>query len=60
MRWARRRGNWTVRHLKDVSEALSIVGYAIEPDPEDGTERIEDGTVVQVFPVLRPDEIACP
>jgi hypothetical protein len=42
-------GNWTVRHLKDVSEALSIVGYAIEPDPEDGTERIEDGTVVQVF-----------
>ena len=42
-------GKWTIRHRRDVSDALSIVGYAMEPDPEDGTERIEDGTVVQVF-----------
>lgn len=42
-------GKWTVRHRRDVSEALSTVGYAMEPDPEDGAERIEDATVVQVF-----------
>ena len=42
-------GKWTIRHRRDVSEALAAVGYAMEPDPEDGTERIEDGTVVQVF-----------
>ena len=42
-------GKWTIRHQRDVSEALSIVGYAMEPDPEDGTERVEDGTTVQVF-----------
>jgi hypothetical protein len=42
-------GKWTVRHRRDVSEALSIVGYSMEPDADDGTERIEDGTVVQVF-----------
>jgi len=57
-------GKWTVRHRRDVSEALSIVGYAMEPDPEDGSERIEDGTVVQVFRCTgrtrsRALEVAC-
>ncbi len=42
-------GKWTLRHRRDVSGALSNVGYAMEPDPEDGAERIEDGTVIQVF-----------
>ncbi len=40
---------WTGRHRRLVSEALSVVGYAMEPGPEDTTERLEDSTVVQVF-----------
>ncbi len=40
---------WTVRHRRLISEALSVVGYAMEPGPEDMTERMEDSTVVQVF-----------
>lgn len=40
---------WTMRHRRQVSEALSIVGYAMEPDPEDGAERLEDSTTVQIF-----------
>ena len=42
-------GPWTLRHRRDVAAALATLGYAMEPDPEDGTERIEDGTIVQVF-----------
>ena len=42
-------GKWTLRHRRDVSEVLAVLGYAMEPDPEDGTERLEDDTVVQVF-----------
>jgi hypothetical protein len=45
-------GKWTIRHRRDVGAALAAVGYAMEPDPEDGIERIEDGTVVQVFRCL--------
>jgi hypothetical protein len=40
---------WTIRHRRQVSEALSILGYGMEPDPEDGTGNIEDDTIVQVF-----------
>lgn len=40
---------WTVRHRRRISEALSVVGYAMEPGPEDTIERLEDRTVVQVF-----------
>ncbi len=40
---------WTVRHRRQISAALSVVGYAMEPGSEDTTERLEDGTVVQVF-----------
>jgi hypothetical protein len=40
---------WTVRHRRQISEALSVVGYAMEPGPEDTAERLEDRTVVQVF-----------
>ena len=40
---------WTMRHRKQVSQALAAVGYAVEPDPEDGAEHLEDGTMVQVF-----------
>jgi hypothetical protein len=42
-------GPWTLRHRRDVAAALATLGYAMEPDPEDGNERIEDGTIVQVF-----------
>lgn len=55
---------WTIRHRRQVSEALSILGYAMEPDPEDGMENIEDNTVVQVFKYpggtsSRAMEVAC-
>jgi hypothetical protein len=40
---------WTVRDRRLISDALSVVGYAMEPGPEDTTERLEDTTVVQVF-----------
>ena len=54
---------WTVRHRRQVSEALSAVGYAMEPDPDDGTEHLEDATTVQVFrcadtATSRPMEVA--
>ena len=42
-------GKWTIRHRRQISEALSVVGYAMEPGPEEGTDRLDDGTVVQVF-----------
>jgi hypothetical protein len=40
---------WTVRHRRQVSEALAGVGYLMEPEPEDNSERLEDNTHVQVF-----------
>lgn len=40
---------WTVRHRRQVSEALAGVGYLMEPEPEDNAERLEDTTLVQVF-----------
>jgi hypothetical protein len=40
---------WTIRHRREISEALSVLGYAMEPGPEDGTERLDDATIVQVF-----------
>ncbi len=40
---------WTIRHRRLISEALSTMGFAMEPDPEDGTEHLEDRTIVQVF-----------
>ena len=40
---------WTIRHRRGVSEALSVLGFAMEPGPEDGTVRLDDGTIVQVF-----------
>ena len=54
---------WTIRHRRQVSEALSAVGFAMEPDPEDGTEHLDDGTIVQVFRCAastksRPMEVA--
>lgn len=55
---------WNVRHRRQVSEALAAVGYAMEPNPEDGAEHLEDGTLVQVFRCAdyiqsRAMEIAC-
>jgi TerB N-terminal domain/TerB-C domain len=38
---------WTIRHRRQISEALSVLGYAMEPGPEEGT--VGDGTIVQVF-----------
>lgn len=40
---------WTVRHRRQVSEALAGVGYSMEPEPEDNSERLEDTTMVQIF-----------
>lgn len=41
---------WTLRHHRLVAEGLAQVGRAMEPDPGDGSERLQDDTVVQVFP----------
>jgi hypothetical protein len=40
---------WTIRHRRQISEALSALGFAMEPGPEDGIDRMDDGTIVQVF-----------
>ena len=40
---------WTIRHHRQVAEALKTVGRGMEPDPADGSERLEDNTLVQVF-----------
>lgn len=40
---------WTVRHRRQISEALAGVGYSMEPEPEDNSERLEDTTIVQIF-----------
>ena len=40
---------WTIRHRREISEALSVLGFAMEPGPEDGTVRLNDATIVQVF-----------
>jgi hypothetical protein len=40
---------WTVRHRRQVSEALAGVGFSMEPEPEDTSERLEDTTMVQIF-----------
>jgi hypothetical protein len=40
---------WTIRHHRQVAEALKMVGRGMEPDPADGSERLEDNTLVQVF-----------
>jgi hypothetical protein len=37
---------WTLRHHRLVAETLAKVGWALEPDPADGTERLEDSTEV--------------
>lgn len=40
---------WNVRHRRQVSEALAGVGYSMEPEPEDNSERLEDNTMVQIY-----------
>jgi hypothetical protein len=40
---------WTMRHRQQIAEALAGVGYAMEPDPAEGAEHLEDGSLVQVF-----------
>ena len=40
---------WTIRHHREVAQALRMVGRGMEPDPADGSERLEDNTLVQVF-----------
>lgn len=39
---------WTVRHRRQISEALAAVGYSMEPGPDDPIERLNDDTVVSV------------
>lgn len=55
---------WTVRHRRQVSEALASVDYSMEPEPEDNSERLEDSTMVQIFRSTdrtpsRSVEVAC-
>jgi hypothetical protein len=40
---------WTIRHHRQVAETLKKVGRGMEPDPADGSERLENDTPVQVF-----------
>jgi hypothetical protein len=47
---------WTVRHRRLIADALSVVGYGMEPSPDDTTARLEDGTVVQVFRSTSQDQ----
>jgi hypothetical protein len=40
---------WTVRHRRQISEALAAVGCSMEPAPEDAIERLSDKTIVYVI-----------
>ena len=40
---------WTIRHHRQIAETLTKVGRGMEPDPADGSERLENDTPVQVF-----------
>ncbi len=40
---------WTLRHHRLVAEVLANIGRGLEPDPRDGTERLEDATEVLVI-----------
>jgi hypothetical protein len=40
---------WTLRHHRLVAEVLANTGRGLEPDPRDGTERLEDATEVLVI-----------
>jgi hypothetical protein len=37
---------WTVRHRRQISEALAAIDCSMEPGPEDTIERLSDDTVV--------------
>jgi hypothetical protein len=39
---------WTVRHRRQIGEALAAVGRSMEPGPDDAIERLNDDTVVYV------------
>ena len=39
---------WTVRHRRQISDALAAVGHFMEPGPEDAIDRLSDDTIVQV------------
>ncbi len=40
---------WTVRHRRQISEALAGVGWSMEPGADDAIERLADDTVVFVI-----------
>lgn len=40
---------WTVRHRRQISEALAAIGCSMEPGPDDAIERLSDETVVYVI-----------
>ena len=40
---------WTVRHRRQISEALAAIGCSMEPSPDDTIERLSDETVVYVI-----------
>jgi hypothetical protein len=45
---------WRIHHRRQISEALALTGYAMEPGPEESSERLEDSTCVQIFRCADP------
>jgi hypothetical protein len=42
---------WSMRDHQQVVDALAAVSFGMEPDPAEGKEHLEDGSIVQVFHV---------
>jgi hypothetical protein len=47
---------WTIHHRRQINEALLVLGYAMEPGPEEAADRLDDGTIVQVFRYARDSQ----
>ena len=43
---------WTVRHRRQVGEALAVIGWSMEPGADDAIERLADDTIVFVIRAL--------
>ena len=51
---------WTVREHREVCDALSSSGWHMVPDAADGSERLEDDTIVQLVTDPGPAESLSP
>ena len=45
----KRRPKWTLREHREVCEVMSKVGRCVVPDAADGSERLDDGTIVYLL-----------